>query len=1412
LEIQVDGVSYATPHIFQWFPGNPHTIAAVSPQSGATGTRFIWQTWSDGQTQSHVVAPTTDAEYTATFVKQHLLNSNVSPLGGGTISASPTSATGYYDDGTRVQLTAVPDTIQTFTSWSGDLSGSTNPQSVTMSAPRSVTANFASAAIPVTVQTNPVGLSFSVDGTTYTTAQQFNWTPGSPHTIATTTPQAGGTGTQFAWTGWSDSGALSHSVSPASATTYTANFNTQYLLSLSVNPVGSGTILANPASASGYYDSGAAVQLTGAPNVGGAFLNFGGDLSGSTNPQTITMSAPRSVSATFQPPAGGATGFVTGFALNAPAQRNNFTGWIGMKFTVGANPLSVSTLGRVCLPGNTGAHTVKVVNASTGADVPNGSVVINMAGCTTGQIKYEPLANALALNQGSTYYLASQETSGGDKWYDVGQTTSTTAGVINSAVYSSNGSSWSPGGAANNTYGPTSFQYALAAPDPTPGFLTSVNANAAKRNDFGSWAGFRFTVGATPLVVQSVGRWCVAGNSGTHTVKFVTALGVDVANGSASVSMSGCTANQFVYAPLSSALTLAANTTYFLASLEALGGDQFLESSEVASTTAGIVASSAYYDGVKWVSINNGATSYVAPNFKYSLPSATTINVTVQTYPAGREFTVDGVTYTAAQNLTWTQGSTHTIGTTSPQSGAAGTRYVFTGWSDGGSISHSVNPSANITYTANFGTQYLLTTAVTPAGSGTITPNPAGSYFDSGASVSLSASAGGGYSFQEWTGDLTGTTNPQSIVMSAPRSVTANFLAVSAGGDTPFVTGLPAAGTALRNNFAGWIGMRFTVGATPLNVSAMGRVCVAGNAASHTVKLVLASNGTDVAGGSAIVNMAGCTPGQFAYQNLPNPITLPAGTSYYLASQETSGGDRWYEFAPITATAAGVINNSVYLSGAIWSPVAGVNNSYGPPNFKYSLPSAGTIDVTVQTSPAGRSFTVDGTSYSASQVFHWIPGSSHTIGVSSPQSGAAGTQYAWNSWSDGGAVSHTISPASNATVTADFKTQYLLTTAVAPGGTGTVIANPTSATGYYDTGTPVQLTGTPNVGSTFQSWTGDLSGSTNPQTIVMSSPRSVVANFQGPSGGLTGFVTGFALSGQGLRNNFGGWVGMRFSVGSSALNVSSVGRLCVTGNLEVHAVKFVNASTGIDVPGGSGSVNMLGCTPGQFVYAPLSGTITLSAGSSYYLASREFQGGDRWYDIGSISTTSDGAVSSGVYSTDGSAWNAVSGANAAYVPPTFQYLTAPPDPNPPFVTGISSTTLRNDFSGWVGMKLTVGANPIAVSYLGRICVMGNSGTHTVKLVSVATGIDVAGGTAAVNMSGCVPGQYVYTALPAAINLTGGSAYYLVSQESSGGDRWYDFGGITTRSVATVNNAVYSSGASWLPVGGANTAYVTPNFK
>ncbi|GAF95838.1 unnamed protein product, partial [marine sediment metagenome] len=47
-----------------------------------------------------------------------------------------------YDHGTVVSLTALPDSGYHFTDWGGDLSGSTNPENLTMDSDKSVTANF----------------------------------------------------------------------------------------------------------------------------------------------------------------------------------------------------------------------------------------------------------------------------------------------------------------------------------------------------------------------------------------------------------------------------------------------------------------------------------------------------------------------------------------------------------------------------------------------------------------------------------------------------------------------------------------------------------------------------------------------------------------------------------------------------------------------------------------------------------------------------------------------------------------------------------------------------------------------------------------------------------------------------------------------------------------------------------------------------------------------------------------------------------------------------------------------------------------------------------------------------------------------------------------------------------------------
>lgn len=77
--------------------------------------------------------------------------------------------------------------------------------------------------ITVVVGTSTDGLSFSVDGTTYASAQTFTWTSGSFHTIATTTPQQLGN-SRYDWNSWSDGGGISHSVMPTSNTTFTAFF------------------------------------------------------------------------------------------------------------------------------------------------------------------------------------------------------------------------------------------------------------------------------------------------------------------------------------------------------------------------------------------------------------------------------------------------------------------------------------------------------------------------------------------------------------------------------------------------------------------------------------------------------------------------------------------------------------------------------------------------------------------------------------------------------------------------------------------------------------------------------------------------------------------------------------------------------------------------------------------------------------------------------------------------------------------------------------------------------------------------------------------------------------------------------------------------------------------------------------
>jgi hypothetical protein len=151
--------------------------------------------------------------------------------------------------------------------------------------------------------------------------------------------------------------------------------------------------------------------------------------------------------------------------------------------------------------------------------------------------------------------------------------------------------------------------------------------------------------------------------------------------------------------------------------------------------------------------------------------------------------------------------------------------------------------------------------------------------------------------------------------------------------------------------------------------------------------------------------------------------------------------------------------------------------------------------------------------------------------------------------------------------------------------------------------------------------------------------------------------------------------------------------------------------------------------------------------------------------------------------------------------------------NGSFVTNVTPGTLRNNYGDYVGMKISVGSNPIVVTQLGRYFAAGNSGTHAVKIVNARNNTDLA--SVPVNMgSGSVDAVgFKYAPLASPVTLAANTSYYIVSLETSGGDSWYDLNTtVNTTNAAVVNNAIYHSGSSWITVANANNTYGPVNFK
>jgi len=331
---------------------NYNEVVQLTAAPAAGYTFSGWSGDASGTANPLSVIMNSNKNITANFTPiTYTLNVSVTPAGSGSVTRNPDKSSYNYNE--AVQLTATPAAGYTFSSWSGDASGTANPLSVTMNSNKNITANFTPITYTLNIGVNPPGSGSVIknpDKSSYNNneAVQLTAIPAAGYTFSNWSGDASGTANPI-------------TVTMSSNKNITANFTPiTYTLNVSVNPPGSGSVTKNPDKSSYSYNE--VVQLTAIPAAGYTFSNWSGDASGTTNPLSVTMNSNKNITANFTPitytlnvsvnPPG--SGSVTknpdksSYSYNevvqstaTPTAGYTFSGWSGDASGT-ANPLSVT--------------------------------------------------------------------------------------------------------------------------------------------------------------------------------------------------------------------------------------------------------------------------------------------------------------------------------------------------------------------------------------------------------------------------------------------------------------------------------------------------------------------------------------------------------------------------------------------------------------------------------------------------------------------------------------------------------------------------------------------------------------------------------------------------------------------------------------------------------------------------------------------------------------------------------------------------------------------------------------------------------------------------------------------------------------------------------------------------------------
>jgi len=632
----------------------------------------------------------------------------LSTVGSGTAAASPSQAT--YDHGTVVQLTATPNAGWNFDQWTGDTTTTTNPLTITMTANRSLTANF--------------GQHFYTWNQTGTAAwtTATNWTPTRSVPAANDVLTFSGPGATTA-TGVPTqtvgqilvSGNTSVTLQASAAATLTVQGGTGTDLSVA---------------------SGSTLSLTGASAI---TLQLGPGATGSISGTTNLAGAAHRLQATdtsaliYNP---GAL-FVAGIGLSG-SPFGSGTGNSGLnsvefhsgtlyQHIAGANPFGASAPNTVVtfFPGSRYRIDGAITPAMSGRTYAD--FEYNNAGTQSPSGGNALTLDSLVITQGT---LNLSMTGGtvirGDIHVKSGATLN-----LNPTL----ASAFSMGGPAAQSI------------DAQGTFSTTTNATLDINNTAGVSLASNLTLGG-PLSFTS-------GNLNTG-VRSVTLSSTSSPSGAAQGTgwVNGTLTKIYAAGSFSGTLPVGDATTYAPIAISGTGAPAGM--SLTASTAAG--------------DHPNLGTSGIDP-----------------THSANRRWTLSPA---LASGATWS--ATFNFAGADLDAGADPTTFIVqvyngSAWAD---LTEGTRTATSTQVTgltaATPGTQFALgnvpapnrTLTVNVVGSGSVAKSPNLANYPNGSKVQLTGTPGAGWAFSAWSGGLVSSTNPDSVLMDADKTVTATFVDV----------------------------------------------------------------------------------------------------------------------------------------------------------------------------------------------------------------------------------------------------------------------------------------------------------------------------------------------------------------------------------------------------------------------------------------------------------------------------------------------------------------------------------------------------------------------------------------------------------------------------------------------------------